>query len=62
MRPIGTAAIKAPVTECMKSNGTICGTATTVPHHSSVFNGYLRHRTPYIMKVGMKEAAKMAFH
>ena len=31
MRPIGTAAINAPVTELMKSKGMNCRIATTVP-------------------------------
>ena len=38
IRPIGIAAIKAPVTEWMNSNGTICGTAITVPHTNSVLS------------------------
>jgi hypothetical protein len=45
----------------MKSNGTICGTATTVPHTSRVFRGTFRQRSPNTMKVGIKEAAYMAF-
>src|SRR5271156_5721931 len=44
----------------MKSSGTSCGTATTVPHNNRVFKGKLRQSTPYTMKVGMKEAAKIA--
>jgi hypothetical protein len=43
----------------MKSNGTICGTAMTVPQKSKVFRANLRQRRPNTMKVGMKEAAKM---
>ena len=39
MRPIGTAAMRAPVIELMKSKGMSCGTATTVPHQSKVRNG-----------------------
>ena len=62
IRPIGTAAIRAPVTELMKSKGMSCGTATTVPHQSKVFNGKRWQRTPKTMKVGMNEAAKMALH
>jgi hypothetical protein len=37
MSPMGTAVIKAPVTELMKSSGTIGGIAATVPHKSKVF-------------------------
>ena len=62
MRPIGTAAINAPVTELIKSKGMNCGTATTAPHQSSVFKGKRWQRRPNTMKVGMKEAPKMAFH
>jgi hypothetical protein len=48
--------------EWIRTNGTIWGIATTVPQNSNLFSGYFRQRNPYNMKVGIKDAAKIAFH
>ena len=55
MRPIGTAAMRAPVTELMKSKGMSCGTATIVPHQSKVRKGMRWQRTPNTRRSGMRK-------